>query len=197
VSRDFLQLKLEVVSKMKETVNVYFSKIVIYRSVFSNAFEMKSEKLMKTIGVQCMNHSRMIFSGEMKNYSLNEDDESNASGMLYVNTISSNLKEIVTEKCGVPVSNVFARKNYIVDSNNLNKGMTMNRDVILLNECGFENKIPNLFKSNDYKFYVICNINLQDEMKLANLEKPDGDYDSMLTKFENKNTVYAVYAVKV
>lgn len=193
-NKDFFRLTMEVCTQMESQTNTVFDRINIYRRIFTHGFDITSPKLIENIGTQLLSRSRMIVSGELKSYNTQDDDVENARGMLYVNRIVSNLHEIVTT-CGVPISSAFARTKYSNDKCNPN--MTMDRNVILLNECAYPTKISELFKRSNYKFYAVSNIDLQDEMKNDNVETPSGDYDSVLVQYEKKNTVYAIYAVKI
>lgn len=176
-----------------ETGLIGFSNINIFKSMFQKTFMIHSKSIISALGCSILARSKMILDGDIK--SLDEmaegdDEDAIQSGTFYVKNIIANLKDMVTS-LGLPVSADFVKKN-LRKGEETNEEMKMNQGIVFLNECSNFKKVSNFYTLPNYKFYVVCNVCLDDE---ASGSAPTM-YDSVLTRHANKGTVYAFYAVR-
>ena len=194
-NKDFFKTSLKINTINQENVSTtMFANVTIYRNQFSKAFDITSPALIEGVGCQMLARSRLLVSGEIYRFLPDEEESTNGSGIFYLKKLFVNLREVVTT-CGFPVSKEFARAKY--RNNTVNPLMTMDRKVVLLNECAYPNKVQEFFKNDGYKFYAITNIDVPDEMKVNGTVEPKTTFDEVLLKYQKNNTVYAIYTVKV
>lgn len=188
-NKDYLLIDFEVVSSVDgRQINVMVSNARIYRGWFAAGFSMNDSNLIANLGGQLLSTSKMLLTGSLKRLNVVEGGD-DATALIFPDTVVANLYDVVTT-VGRPVTSAFARKHMTKAKPYIH--MSLDRKIILLNECAYPNGLQTLFKSGDYDFYAISNIDLS-----GSSEPENGDmYDQVLESLSTQSTVYAIYAVK-
>lgn len=182
-------LKVMQATGPNESSATVFSSVNIFKHAFSKAFSIMTPSIMEAIGCSILARANMVFDGELKSLDEKNDEEDIGNGVFYIKNIVCSLRDTVTD-IGFPVSSNFVKKH--LTSGERNDDMTMNRDIVLLNECTNYANVSSFYKLDNYKYYALCNVDVPDESSSSSPEF----YDSVLNKHSNDKTVFALYAVK-
>lgn len=189
-SKDYFELDLEIVSSINgNQVNVMVNSARIYRHAFSYGFSMYDPNLLSHLGGQLLSTSNLLISGTVERINAVEGGNE-ASAIIFPSAVVANLGDII-KTAGRKVSSVFARKH--MTRANSHERMTLDRKIILLNECAYPNAVQNLFKTGEHEFYAISNVDIGEDAV------PDdrGMFDRAIESVSTGSTVHAIYAVKI
>lgn len=184
---DFFSFRLEYVNVIDGvSTSIFVENSRIFLNVFSKAFDIHDHELAVKLGPMLLQSCPMVFEGEFKN--LKACEENSYLSYLNVKSISVDIKEMVTRRCGKKISRGFARKKIGKLTPWAFSGAT--RQVVLLSTCKTEEHVKFFFSSDKFSFFMVSDANVGD------LKEGETDYDKAFDRVERQHYNYAVYAVR-